>query len=1765
MGGASAASPRLEIARRSQWQTSSSNGLPAAAGSASRESHTKSLGFLALRGLFPRAISTRNSLWTTPNDEAGKATVRAHQRLRPPGRCVVQTKACMTNIRSTGAATVKRERESTASKRHSDAPYSQRLGHGQGHFLAGKWAQGFGRVSPSGGTRSRALGWGLCHWDGMRTWEDCMETKGSSARRWYLPACHQSQYVPTYLKSTWASVDAVPGQNGGRPGVAADKGDCPTPPSGTAAQSLRIRPGPGPGQQLLSCLQATLGRARIDGIQWAAQAAGCEYRDGTGTLWRCWPLPSCGRCHEVHWKLEVSVRAHAAAQATRTGAGHSGLPVLAPGHARPPGLPGCARSPHPVAAALEALPRGGGAPPPGPARHLTSRQQKTNTETLDEADTGGGAGGGAGGDVEDEEGRKFVDRCYGSSSSCQQMPPPSQRWPARHPTPGHKARSRSHRLRVPSSPQNSTASGGKLRRPPEFANLGMGFESCGRRAQNGQRQAVASWDAWHPYPAREHVLCLGSPVALVGPALRCVPSCPRAPASHLPSFKAAGCWLLDGAVRCGAAASGHQAINAQLGSSLLRFRPLIEPSMGSTCLPAGQTRPRRRTLRLRQSCHLPSAPRPPTRQRSAPGTSSPHLRHSEASPLGITSRSPGAQGRRRAKERHRRARHKNSTSRGPPRPSLEAHLASQTSHAFRPPPNKALRAVPVLVHPDSAPSHPIPSHPIPPHPSQRQAIRLHPTPIRIPSSHPPPKSPPPQNPQGASRHTPLHFAVHPVVVVVVTLLVRSALLRYFASYQSPPVCSTRQTTKTSSPPLKLTLSRCSTYIYLVPLPHAIAGSALDSSANYLDLLLPVQLERRFLLFFHSPSSSCRFFFVLGSRAYSLVPLPFWRAFRRYGYPEAVATSKTSLESDPTIDTCTRTTQPLPLADIAAERFDDEPCVVIASAFHTLASQPRSPGPGRYRAHHDMPFGRSPAMSIPGLDMRDDVPPPLPPPRILPFGDSPHPSEHTRRDSRDYNASSSFASGYGSMASSHADDRPSFKRRDTGSTANGDEGYASYASTDRSRDSVPTEFGLHHSKFHFQSPADIHTDNILKKLDPIRSAEKSPPRSLLTSSVSDLPRRHPDPRTRPTLNMPVQLPIHSRQAMLDSPASRFSDSPLYSAASPRPMPFHHSPVDQRLHPDTSDVDRSPRARTWRNNSDDATSTQGSYEFTGAEDMEMDDAASIKRLHLDDSYASVGQKRRAASPPPEEMLLHGVSGQSDAVRRRDIGSRGSPTPRLTVIPQGSSSSSMSPAAVSRSNSYISSASMPPLSGNSYGRRSPGGTSPGGLSPTSCSSPYTTPASLTQSPRTSISGRGGAHARTTSGASPRKLTEIQKPSGTKLQGFYMCECCPKKPKKFETAEELAAHEAEKQYECSFCGNRFKNKNEAERHQNSLHVRRHSWSCSALSGYDRAFHDSTSRPGEIDTCGYCGEEFPRTGCAMGSGIGGHPPRHATEQDWEERIRHLQDVHKFRECNSAKKFYRADHFRQHLKHSHAGTSGKWTNMLENACMVEEDPSPRTGTWQDMDGSAWRDGLVIRHSGEIRALRKPEAAGGWDSEPTCYAPLNRAGSGGEMLRLSEQFTNAPEECNNASMGRQVMFRPEGSAPESTVAANGVLGIVRGVGSTGLFLQFRFFHHGTNHQVPRWLCGCIWAEAATPAWPGHVAWQGCPSFAQFATAGGGTQLLSTPGGDGVRDDHSSSTFDNSMTDAMCSRLFHVSVTRGPRENACVRVLREEQRGAKPLGP
>ncbi|OBR03280.1 C2H2 finger domain-containing protein [Colletotrichum higginsianum IMI 349063] len=592
------------------------------------------------------------------------------------------------------------------------------------------------------------------------------------------------------------------------------------------------------------------------------------------------------------------------------------------------------------------------------------------------------------------------------------------------------------------------------------------------------------------------------------------------------------------------------------------------------------------------------------------------------------------------------------------------------------------------------------------------------------------------------------------------------------------------------------------------------------------------------------------------------------------------------------------------------------------------------------------YSSSVALSIPGSDrITNAAPPPLPPPPF-PFGQgSMHHSHEPRQYHRDPSSYSPREHTYHDSIGS-LDDRPDYKR--AAYRHERDEGYASMGSASastRSECSLPSisaGFGSHHDRFQFQSSADALTD-MKKKLDPSKTFDNKPAISLLSASsasaLDPLRRLSGDQRMPPHLGH-ATLPLHLKTSNLAESPDRFTQTPL-SALSPSPGSFHLG-HDHRPPRSVSDLDRSPPMRSRRNNSDDASS----YGYD-AEDMEIEETNSMKRLRIEDPmrahYDGVGTKRRASADPDDSVPL-GFTTQGDLLRRRDGNQRASPTPRLSVIPQGSVSSISSGG---RAGSYSSNLSL--LTGSiasispSYGRVSPGGLSPGGISPggtdPSCSSPYSASMSLNPSPRGSLSR--APHQRTISEsrplASPRKLAEVSKPVGTKISGFFMCDCCPKKPKKFETAEELAAHEAEKQYECSFCGNRFKNKNEAERHQNSLHVRRHSWSCSALSHYDRAFHDSTNRPGEADTCGYCGEEFPRNG----RGPGASAPRHATDQDWEERIRHLQEVHKFRECNSSKKFFRADHFRQHLKHSHAGTSGKWTNMLENACMLDEDPTPR--------------------------------------------------------------------------------------------------------------------------------------------------------------------------------------------------------------------------------
>lgn len=348
-----------------------------------------------------------------------------------------------------------------------------------------------------------------------------------------------------------------------------------------------------------------------------------------------------------------------------------------------------------------------------------------------------------------------------------------------------------------------------------------------------------------------------------------------------------------------------------------------------------------------------------------------------------------------------------------------------------------------------------------------------------------------------------------------------------------------------------------------------------------------------------------------------------------------------------------------------------------------------------------------------------------------------------------------------------------------------------------------------------------------------------------------------------------------------------------------------------------------------------------------------------------------KRRALSPPSDTTrddkspayaseLYQKISAtsapRSPASAYRAAPSYGSVSSTASSIRHGSYASSFAPSLTASSMTSVSSSD----------RQSP--------SDPSLAHPFITSAGPVSSPATSIppSRKPQAQSPQDNKSIARKMSiqtavnEPRPPPITKLGSYYICECCPKKPRKFDTEEELRqvwfsykrlscpssvlshfltlrirtnvpaslilisrSHQMEKQYACQYCNNRFKNKNEAERHQNSLHLRRHSWSCASIPSFQAVFHPTTNTatPGLSDVCGFCGEEFPN-----------HP-----SPDWDRRIDHLTTVHKFGECNQGKKFYRADHFRQHLKHSHAGQSGKWTNMLETICLREETPQEASG------------------------------------------------------------------------------------------------------------------------------------------------------------------------------------------------------------------------------
>ena len=129
------------------------------------------------------------------------------------------------------------------------------------------------------------------------------------------------------------------------------------------------------------------------------------------------------------------------------------------------------------------------------------------------------------------------------------------------------------------------------------------------------------------------------------------------------------------------------------------------------------------------------------------------------------------------------------------------------------------------------------------------------------------------------------------------------------------------------------------------------------------------------------------------------------------------------------------------------------------------------------------------------------------------------------------------------------------------------------------------------------------------------------------------------------------------------------------------------------------------------------------------------------------------------------------------------------------------------------------------------------------------------------------------------------------------------------------------EKRYHCEFCSRVFGNKNDAKRHQRSLHARPYFWSCAAIVDIQKLLNISFALPLASShtlshqNCVFCGRDS------------------ATQPRWEDQVRHLTQHHQMHACKQEKKFYRADHFAQHLRYRHRMQCREAVKVLAGCCI----------------------------------------------------------------------------------------------------------------------------------------------------------------------------------------------------------------------------------------
>jgi hypothetical protein len=185
-----------------------------------------------------------------------------------------------------------------------------------------------------------------------------------------------------------------------------------------------------------------------------------------------------------------------------------------------------------------------------------------------------------------------------------------------------------------------------------------------------------------------------------------------------------------------------------------------------------------------------------------------------------------------------------------------------------------------------------------------------------------------------------------------------------------------------------------------------------------------------------------------------------------------------------------------------------------------------------------------------------------------------------------------------------------------------------------------------------------------------------------------------------------------------------------------------------------------------------------------------------------YSKGGLKRRASSPPPDAAREDRptTGGNPDLYHRRSaqmLVNRNSPASRFHMNPGSlSSASSLGPRTGSIGSSFgfaTAASSMTSYGGEQ--RLSPSALSPSAETELGPVSSYAANRSLNPSPRGSLS-RPQQQQGFLETEHPSQIRKLSTESGIhsrqnsmagRIPGAYICECCPKKPKKFDSEEEL------------------------------------------------------------------------------------------------------------------------------------------------------------------------------------------------------------------------------------------------------------------------------------------------------------------------------------------------------------------------------------------